>query len=156
MYIWPCCNTPVLTDSVSQSFSEITSTGLCNFSWLVVWIKGLARFYRKGYLNYLSTPDYQYWLAGFTPELDPNLKPQPISMSKPTLGAHKEQKKKIRELNLRILPRRNPLVDEPAWKHGSWCITPRGNKLKMVKLSKVMNETYIKHVWFLLNEKILL
>ena len=45
------------------------------FSWLVVWIKGLARFYRKGYLNYLSTPDYQYWLAGFTPELDPNLKP---------------------------------------------------------------------------------
>ena len=57
----------------------------------VVWIKCFARFYRKGYLSYLSTPDYQYWLADLTPELDPNLLPQPIVLPKPTLGAHMEQ-----------------------------------------------------------------
>ena len=50
--------------------------------------------------------------------------------------------KKKRELTLRILPRRNPLVDELAWKHGSWCITPKWNKLKMDNLSKVMYKTY--------------
>ena len=62
--------------------------------------------------------------------------------------------KKKRELTLRILPRRNPLVDELAWKHGSWCITPKWNKLKMDNLSKVMYKTYIKPVWFFFWENI--
>ena len=81
-------------------------------------------------------------------------------MVKKNLGAHMEKlKKKIkekrkRELTLRILPRRNPLVDEQALKHGSWCITPRGNKLKMINFSKVMFKTYIKHACFLFIEKI--
>ena len=65
----------------------------------------------------------------------------------------KKGKKKKGELILRILHRRNPLVDELAWKHGSWCITPKGNKLKMVNLSKFMYKTYIKPVWFLFFEK---
>ena len=82
-------------------------------------------------------------------------------MVKKILGAHmeklkkkKKKKKRKRELTLRILPRRNPLVDEPALKHGSWVITPRGNKLKMINFSKVMFKTYIKHAWFLFIEKI--
>ena len=66
----------------------------------------------------------------------------------------KRKKKKKRELTLRILPRRYALVDEPSLKHGSWCITAKGNKLKMVSLSKVMYKTYIKSVWFLFFEKI--
>ena len=57
------------------------------------------------------------------------------------------------ELSLRILPRRNPLVDEPAWKHGSLCIAALENKLRMSKFSKFMNEKIIKHAWsFLLGK----
>ena len=44
----------------------------------IIWI---------GYLSYLSTPDYQYWLAGFTPELDPNLKTQTHSNAQTNPGS---------------------------------------------------------------------
>ena len=42
----------------------------------------------------ITSTDYQYWLAGFTPYLGPNFKPPPIAMAKKNLGAHMEKFKK--------------------------------------------------------------